>query len=103
MVYKNGTTKELQRHPTSPAFRWVLVETELRAWVENPAWQLPNEPIYILCEIQNASAEHQRAEVRPLGDACGYWVDYNLIHCIHTFAPVHNKIVKIHGDLPCLQ
>lgn len=99
-IDKSGTVKELQRHPTAPAFHWVVIETELRAWVENPAFGiLPNEPVYLLCEITNANAQTKRAEIRPIDSACSYWLDYSLIHCVHTYAPIYNHVVKVHGEI----
>lgn len=97
---KEGQVLELQKHPTAPALHWVVVETELRAWVENPAFGiLPNEPVYYLCEILDANANTKRAQVREIDSACGSWVDYSLIHCIHTYAPQYNHVVKIHGEI----
>ncbi len=100
MVTTNsGQVKELQKHPSANAFHWVALETELRAWVENPSAHLAGEPVYLLCEITNANAQTQRAEVRPIDSACGYWVSYSLIHCVHTYVPLHNKVIKIHGEI----
>lgn len=99
-INKEGQVKELQKHPSAPAWHWVVVDTELRAWVENPAFGiLPNEPVYYLCEVLDASWKEQRAEIRPIDSAFGHWVDYSLIHCVHTYAPQYNHVVKIHGEI----
>jgi|GEM_PF-5370644 hypothetical protein len=99
MLVSNNVVKVLERHPTAPAFHWVVIETELRAWVENPTFGiLPNEPVYLLCEILNANAQSKRAEIRPIDSACGYWIDYSQIHCIHTYNLTHNRVEKIHGE-----
>lgn len=81
-------------------YRTVI--TELRAWVDNPCYTNPGEPVYYLCEIVDASRAAGTASVRRLDEQLPYTVPFSQLHTVHTFHVVSERVTKIHGEpKPC--
>jgi hypothetical protein len=78
------------------------VETELRAWVDNPLFgKAPNEPVYFLCEVHNADSASKSAIVREVGNVGDEWefrAPFSMIHLVHDYAPELNQVMRVHGE-----
>jgi hypothetical protein len=83
------------------------VETETRAWVENPLFKIePNQPVYILARIINADRTNREAHVEAVGDdwkkgeGFGAWFScpFEKIHTVHDYAPELNQVMRVHGE-----
>ena len=78
------------------------IKTELRAWVENPLFgKEPNQPVYFLCAIHNASAQDKSAIVREIGNVGDEWefrAPFSMIHTVHDYSPELNQVMRIWGE-----
>lgn len=78
------------------------IRTELRAWVENPLFPADTTaPVYLLCEIYNASAQDKSAIVREVGNVGDEWefrAPFRMIHLVHDYAPELNAVMRVHGE-----
>ena len=76
------------------------IKTELRAWVENPLFKiLPDQPVYILCTIEDTDRAHKEAHVEAVGDRWAWFsCPFAMIHDVHDYAPELNQVMRIHGE-----